>query len=52
VRFDGRLPDGRTVQAQVAVLAHGTRVFQVTALGERLPGEAADTFFGSIRFVP
>ena len=52
VRFDGRLPDGRTVQAPVAVLAHGTRVFQVTALGERLPGEAADTFFGSIRFVP
>jgi hypothetical protein len=52
VRFDGRLPDGRTVQAQVAVLAQGTRVFQVTALGERLPAEAADTFFGSIRFAP
>jgi len=22
------------------------------ALGERLPGEAADVFFGSIRFLP
>jgi hypothetical protein len=52
VRFDGRLPDGRPVQAQVAVFAHGTHVFQVTALGERLPDEAADTFFGSIRLAP
>jgi hypothetical protein len=40
------------VQAQVAVLAQGTRVFQVTALGDRLPAEAAETFFGSIRFAP
>jgi hypothetical protein len=52
VRFDGRLPDGRRVQAQVAVLAQGTRVFQVTALGERLSGEAADAFFDSMRFAP
>ncbi|HSQ70999.1 MAG TPA: hypothetical protein VLM87_01135, partial [Rubrivivax sp.] len=51
-RFDGRLPDGRPVQAQMAVFAQGTRVFQVTALGERLPNEAAETFFGSIRFAP
>ncbi len=52
VRFDGRLPDGRPVQVQVAVFAQGTRVFQATALGERLPVEAAETFFGSIRFLP
>jgi hypothetical protein len=52
VRLEGRLPDGRPVQVQVAVFAQGTRVFQVTALGERLPAEAADTFFGSIRFAP
>lgn len=50
--FAGRLPDGRPVQVQLAVFAHGTRVFQATALGERLPAEAADTFFGSIRFLP
>jgi hypothetical protein len=52
VRLDGQLPDGRPVQAQVAVFAQGTRVFQVTALGERLPDEAAETFFGSVRFAP
>jgi len=52
VRFDGRLPDGQAVQAQLAVFARGTRVFQATVLGEQLPAEAADTFFGSIRFLP
>jgi hypothetical protein len=52
VRFDGQLPDGRAVQAQLAVFAQGTRVFQATALGERLSGEAAETFFGSIRLTP
>ena len=52
VRLDGRLPDGRPVQMQLAVFAQGTRVFQATALGERLPVEAAETFFGSIRFLP
>lgn len=52
VHFDGHLPDGRPVQAQVAVFAQGTRVYQVTALGEHLPAEAADVFFGSIRFAP
>lgn len=52
VSFDGRLPDGRPVQVQLAVFAQGTRVFQATALGERLPAEAAQTFMGSIRFLP
>ena len=52
VRFDGRRPDGRAVQVQFAVFAHGTRVFQATALGEPLQAEAALTFMGSIRFLP
>jgi len=52
VRLEGRLPDGRPVQMQLAVFAQGTRVFQATALGEQLPVEAAQTFFGSIRFLP
>jgi hypothetical protein len=52
VRFDGRLPDGRRVQMQVAVFAQGTRVFQATSLGERLAAEASETFFGSIRLQP
>lgn len=52
VRFSGHLPDGRPVQAQLAVFARGTRVYQATALGQHLPDEAAETFFGSIRFAP
>lgn len=52
VRFDGQLPDGRPVQMELAVLALGTRVFQATALGERVAAESSETFFGSIRFVP
>jgi len=52
LRFDGRLPDGRPVQMQVAVFAQGTRVFQATALGEHLEAEASETFFGSIRLQP
>jgi hypothetical protein len=52
LRFDGRLPDGRPVQVQVAFFALGTRIFQATALGERLEAEACQTFFGSIRLQP
>jgi hypothetical protein len=37
---------------QLAVFAHGTRVYQATVLGERLPDELADTFFGSLRVSP
>jgi hypothetical protein len=47
--LQGWLPDGRAVREQVAVFAVGTRVFQVTALGESLPDEAADAFFASVR---
>lgn len=52
VRLEGRLPDGRAMQLQVAVFAHGTRVFQATAMGERLAPEATRTFFASIRVLP
>lgn len=47
---DGRLPDGSAVQEQAAVFARGTLVFQATAVGARLGGDAVDTFFGSLRF--
>ena len=33
---------------QLAVFAHGTRVFQATALGERLDGEAARDVLRSV----
>ena len=47
--LQGRLPDGKAAQEHVAVFAHGTRVFQATALGEHLPEEALDTFFSALR---
>ena len=50
IRLDGRLPDGRPVQMQVAVFAHGTQVYQATVLGERVGDDDAESYFGSIRF--
>ena len=52
LRFQGRLPDGRAVQEDVAVFAVGTRVLQATAIGETLPAEAVDSFFQSFRVTP
>lgn len=51
-QVQGRLPDGASVQMQVAVFARGTRVFQATVLGEKLPAEAADIFFTSMQLAP
>ncbi len=50
--IEGRRPDGQAVQVQVAVFAHGTRVYQATVLGDRLTPEQADGFFGSLRVAP
>ncbi len=52
VEITGRRPDGAPVQEQVAVFTHGTRVFQATVLGPRLPVDAVDTFFGGLRVAP
>lgn len=52
VEILGRMPDGRAVTEQLAVFTKGTKVFQATALGEKLESEAADTFFGGLRFAP
>jgi hypothetical protein len=51
VALQGRLPDGRAAMEQVAVFAYGTQVYQATVLGEQLPEEAVDTFFGALRLV-
>lgn len=48
--LEGLLPDGSAVQEQAAVFTRGTWVFQATAVGARLPDEAADTFFSALRF--
>jgi hypothetical protein len=47
-RLQGRLPNGKAVQAQLAVFTQGTRVFQATVFAERLAVEPADTFFGGL----
>ena len=50
--LSGALPDGKRVQMQLAVFAHGTRVYQATVLGEQVPVEAAQTFLGALRVAP
>jgi len=49
LQITGRQPGGKPLVMHVAVFAHGTRVYQATALGEQVPAEAADTFFGALR---
>jgi hypothetical protein len=49
LRLQGRLPDGGAAQMQLAVFARGTQVFQATVLGDAVPDEAAEAFFGSLR---
>jgi hypothetical protein len=48
--FVGLRPDGQPMQSQVAVFARGTVVYQATVLGERVPADAAQTFFESFRW--
>jgi hypothetical protein len=47
--LQGRLPDGKAVQEQVAVFAIGTTVLQATVIGESLPADGIENFFGSLR---
>lgn len=49
VALEGRRSDGGAVQEQVAVFTKGTRVFQATAIGARLPAEELEVFFGGLR---
>jgi hypothetical protein len=52
VRWSGHLPDGRAVQAQQAVFARGTVVFQAMVLGPTVHADGSQNFFTSIRLVP
>jgi hypothetical protein len=47
--YTGRRPDGKAVQAQVAVVSRGTVVYQATVLGDRVADEAAETFIASLK---
>jgi hypothetical protein len=49
LQLRGSQPGGQPVAMQLVVFAHGTRVFQATALGATIGTEAADTFFGALR---
>lgn len=48
----GQLPDGKAVQMQLALFAHGTRVYQATVLGPQVGAEAAQNFLGALRIAP
>ncbi|MCE2910473.1 MAG: hypothetical protein LW712_16760 [Burkholderiaceae bacterium] len=52
VALEGQRPDGQGAQMRVALFTHGTRVYQATALGARLPEELVDTYLGSLRVQP
>lgn len=51
-RLQGQGRDGRLLQSAVLVVAHGTVVVQVTALGPRLVDDSVETFLGSVRVGP
>jgi hypothetical protein len=50
--LSGRLPDGRPVQEQLALFAYGTRVYQATAVGERLDAAAWESFLAGLKVGP
>lgn len=45
----GRRPDGSALAQQAALFTKGTRVYQASVIGTRLPQEAVDTFFTGLR---
>ena len=52
LRVEGRMPDGRRVTEHAAFFVRGLRVYQATAIGEALPADAVETFFGAIKVTP
>lgn len=50
LEIDGRLRDGVPVQVQAAFFARGLRLYQASLLGPHPPPEAAQAFFGGLRF--
>ena len=52
VHVEGRRPDGRAATLHAGFFVHGVRVFQATAVGDRLTEDALQSFFGAIRVAP
>jgi hypothetical protein len=49
LRVQGRLPDGRGLQQEMVVFAHGTQVFQATVLGPQVQAPLVQPLFDSLR---
>lgn len=48
LRLEARRPDGRALLQEAVVFARGTRVFQASVVGERLPEEPVETFLAGL----
>jgi len=51
-RLKGVGPDGKVVQIELALFAHGTRIVQATLIGPALSAAAVQPFFEALRFTP
>jgi hypothetical protein len=52
LRLAGQRPGGSSVHLDTLVFARGTVAYQASVLGDAPAGDAADTYFESIRFQP
>lgn len=52
LRFEGKLPSGEAVSQEAGFLARGTRVWQVSVMGQPLEREAVETFFENLKLQP
>ncbi len=49
LRLRGTLPDGAAVDEQAVTFSRGTHIYQAVVLGDHARGDAADTYFASLR---
>lgn len=49
LRLEATQPNGTKLQEQATFFAKGLRVYQATVLGQKVPAEAAETFFAGLR---
>lgn len=47
--MEGHRADGHVVREQAAFFVRGARVYQASIVGERIDGDAADTFFSGLK---
>jgi hypothetical protein len=49
-RLQGHAADGAAVHEQIGLFSKGLRVYQATVVGPQLDAEAAEVFFGGLKF--